>query len=180
MWRIAIALTPQIGAAMNAQPSSEARCCPVIELRQYTLKPGQREVLIDLFDRYFVEAQESAGMTVIGQFRDRARPDRFVWMRGFSDMAGRHRALERFYSGPVWAAHRTAANDTMLDTNDVLLLRPVRPNTAFQIEDAATANRKSSPVVAAVYTLAEPADERLVARFESRVMPRLRTWGVEV
>ena len=67
---------------MNAGVSTPRRCCPVIELRQYT-PPGQRDVLIDLFDRHFVESQEAAGMTIVGQFRDRRRPDRFVWIRGF-------------------------------------------------------------------------------------------------
>jgi hypothetical protein len=33
---------------------------PVVELRQYTLRPGQRDVLIDLFDRELVESQEAA------------------------------------------------------------------------------------------------------------------------
>jgi hypothetical protein len=32
--------------------------CQIVELRQYTLYPGQREVLIDLFDRELVETQE--------------------------------------------------------------------------------------------------------------------------
>lgn len=44
---------------------------PVVELRQYTLRPGQRDVLIDLFDREFVESQEADGMAIVGQFRDR-------------------------------------------------------------------------------------------------------------
>jgi hypothetical protein len=35
---------------------------PIVELRQYTLRPGQRDVLIDLFDREFVESQEAAGL----------------------------------------------------------------------------------------------------------------------
>jgi len=39
-----------------------AVCYPVVELRQYTLRPGQRDVLIDLFDRNLVESQETAGM----------------------------------------------------------------------------------------------------------------------
>jgi hypothetical protein len=130
-----VALTCLLGASMNVHTSADARCCPVIELRQYTLKPGQRDVLIDVFDRYFVEAQESAGMTIIGQFRDRQRADRFVWMRGFPDMASRFRALEQFYNGPVWAAHKAAANETMLDSNDVLLLKPARPDTAFRLDE---------------------------------------------
>ena len=40
----------------------------IVELRQYTLHPQQREVLIDLFDREFVETQEAQGMRVLGQF----------------------------------------------------------------------------------------------------------------
>ena len=49
---------------------------PVVELRQYTLRPGQRDVLIDLFDREFVESQEATGMAIVGQFRDLDDPDR--------------------------------------------------------------------------------------------------------
>ena len=107
-------------------------CCPVVELRQYTLRHGQRDVLIELFDREFVESQEAAGMEVIGQFRDLDRPERFVWMRGFPDMRRRHEALETFYGGPIWKAHAAAANATMIDVDDVLLLRPVAPSTGFE------------------------------------------------
>ena len=57
---------------------------PVVELRQYTLKPGRREELIELFDTHFVEGQERYGMRVIGQFRRRAAPDQFVWLHSFS------------------------------------------------------------------------------------------------
>jgi hypothetical protein len=180
MWRITIALMLQIGAAMNVHASSEARCCPVIELRQYTLKPEQRDVLIDLFERYFVEAQESAGMT-IRQFRDRARPDRFVWMRGFGDMVARHRALEQLYDGPVWAAHRTAANDTMLDSYDVLLLKPARPEMAFRLEEhAARASDGPRGVLAGIYTLSGPASDSLVTQFEQNVAPQLRARGIDI
>ncbi len=48
----------------------EQPCCPIVELRQYTLHPGMRHVLIDLFDREFIEPQEALGMKIIGQFRD--------------------------------------------------------------------------------------------------------------
>lgn len=96
----------------------------VVELRQYTLHPGARDTLIDLFDREFVETQDACGMSVLGQFRDLDRPDRFVWLRAFSDMESRAVALASFYEGPVWASHRDAANATMIDFDDVLLLRP--------------------------------------------------------
>jgi quinol monooxygenase YgiN len=89
------------------------------------LHPGRRDELIALFDREFVETQEAVGMTVLGQFRDLDDPDRFVWLRSFADMAARKEALTRFYGGPVWRAHRERANATMIDSDDVLLLRPV-------------------------------------------------------
>lgn len=103
----------------------------VIELRQYTLHPGQRDTLIALFEREFVETQEACGMTPLGQFRDLDAQDRFVWLRGFADMDARARALAAFYGGPVWQAHRDAANATMLDSDDVLLLRPAHADSGF-------------------------------------------------
>ena len=61
----------------------------VFELRQYTLHPGKRDTLIELFEREFIEPQEAAGMHVIAQFRDLDDPDRFVWIRSFPDMAAK-------------------------------------------------------------------------------------------
>jgi hypothetical protein len=110
-------------------------CCPVVELRQYTLHPGKRDVLIDLFDREFIEPQETLGIKVIGQFRDLDHPDRFVWLRGFSDMTSRAKALSDFYGGPVWKTHREAANATMIDSDNVLLLRPGLQTSGFSLED---------------------------------------------
>lgn len=99
--------------------------CGVVELRRYRLRRGTRETLIELFDREFVETQEALGISVIGQFRDLDEPDHFVWIRGFRDMDSRRRALEAFYSGPVWARHRDRANATMINSDNVLLLRPL-------------------------------------------------------
>lgn len=105
--------------------------CHVVELRQYTLHPGQRAVLIDLFEREFIEPQEAVGMTVLGQFRDLDDADRFTWLRGFRDMPGRLAGLTAFYGGPVWQAHRAAANATMIDSDNALLLRPAWPGAGI-------------------------------------------------
>lgn len=97
----------------------------ILELRQYTLHPGRRDELIELFERELVESQEELGARIVGTFRDIADPDRFVWIREFPDMATRVAALTGFYGGPVWKQHREAANATMIDFDDVLLLEPV-------------------------------------------------------
>jgi len=132
----------------------------VFELRQYTLHPGKRDTLIELFEREFIEPQEACGMRVIGQFRDLDDPDRFVWFRGFPDMAQRKEALTCFYGGPVWKAHRDAANATMIDSDDVLLLRLVE-GSAFPV---------SAPrYFLTVYSFDAPIDDAVVARVRREV-----------
>src|SRR5258708_39897259 len=90
----------------------------VIQLRQYTLRGGRREELINLFEREFIQSQETIGAHVLGIFRDLDDPDRFVWMRGFQDMPRRHAALQVFYTGPVWRADRLAANSKNRDSDN--------------------------------------------------------------
>jgi NIPSNAP protein len=148
-------------------------CCPVVELRQYTLRTGQRDVLVELFDREFVESQEAVGMQVIGQFRDMDRPDRFVWLRGFPDMELRRVALEAFYGGPVWKAHRQAANATMIDIDDVLLLRPLPSTDGFGPQPERPvpgAQVPASVLVATICSLGGPAD---VAVVDGALLPAL-------
>src|SRR5690349_21696392 len=100
---------------------------PVVELRQYTLRPGSRDTLVEIFEANFVESQEELGMAIGGLFHDRDDADRFVWMRGFGSMEKRREALAAFYGGPVWKQHGPAANATMVDSDDVLLLQPTEP-----------------------------------------------------
>src|SRR5688500_130018 len=101
---VAAVWAPTSSRASAGGPAAPS-CCPIVELRQYTLHPGQRDVLIELFDREFIETQEAEGMRILGQFRDLGNPDRFVWPRGFPDMDTRKRALTAFYGGPAWKAH---------------------------------------------------------------------------
>lgn len=152
-------------------------CCPVVELRQYTLHPGTRDVLVELFDREFVESQEAVGIRVLGQFRDLDDPNRFVWLRGFRDMSTRAGALAAFYGGQVWKEHRAAANATLIDWDDVLLLRPARPGSGFSLESGdrpppGTTGIPPGLVVATICYLDEPAIE-FVDFFEREVEPAL-------
>jgi hypothetical protein len=95
------------------------------ELRQYAMRPGGRDALVDLFRGSLVAEQQACAMAIGGVYGDADQPDRFVWFRGFSGNAARTAALEEFYLGPRWARHREAANATMIDSDDVVRLRPV-------------------------------------------------------
>ena len=158
-----------------------AEALSVLELRQYTLRPGRRDELIALFEREFVEPQEDVGAHVIATFRDLDDLDRFVWLRGFADMAARADALGAFYGGPAWQAHREAANATMVDSDNVLLLRPLGCDQALR---AALSPRPPADVAApaqgiftiTVCPLRRPADDALVHAFDQCVHP----WWVGV
>ena len=178
------------GAAFAALPNQDttmttrtaARCCAVIELRQYTLKPGQRDVLIDLFEREFVEPQEACGTPLVGQFRDLDRPDRFVWIRGFPDMASRAQSLQAFYGGPVWQAHRDAANATMIDSDNVLLLRPVSGDSAFAPSATTRApvgasERSPARIVGMICYFDAPVGEPFKIFFDAKIAPELAAAG---
>jgi len=166
-------------------PTSVRTCCPVVELRQYTLVPGGRETLIGLFEREFIETQEATGMSVIGQFRDLNNPDRFVWLRGFDDMDARAAQLQEFYGGPVWKAHRDAANATMIDSDDVLLLRPTSPAAGFQLEKISRAPvgsimKREGIVVATIYHLGTTKGADFATFFERELQPHLTNVGIGV
>jgi NIPSNAP len=154
---------------------------PIVELRQYTLHPGRRDTLIDLFDSTFVETQEEVGMKIIGQFRDLDDPDRFVWLRGFRDMTDRARSLAEFYGGPVWAANREAANATMIDSGNVLLLRPAHAGSAFTLDgDRPDGSERGhrGVVEATVSHLDAPAEQTdILSHFEHSIAPTVRERG---
>jgi len=152
--------------------------CPIVELRQYTLHPGRRDALITLFDREFVESQEELGMVILGQFRDLDNPDRFVWLRGFETMPGRAEALTSFYSGPAWKANRAAANATMIDSDNVLLLRPASATSGFPAFGIARppAGHTESPtsvILATIYYRDHPFDDEFLCFFASHARPAL-------
>ena len=166
----------------NARPpeTPDMIVSPVVELRQYTLHPDQRDVLIDLFEREFVETQEAVGATVIGQFRDLDAPDRYVWLRGFPDMEARKAALEAFYFGPVWQTHRAAANATLIDSDNVLLLRALDAGSGFTLGDRAPVGATGpgrGVVIAGVHALSGPHD-LLPGRFRNDLAPRLAAAGL--
>ena len=153
----------------------------VLELRQYTLRPGRRDDLVALFEREFVEPQEDAGIRVVGTFRDLDDPDRFVWIRAFADMPARADGLGAFYGGPAWKRHREQANATMVDSDDVLLLRPLVCDAGLEAALQPRPSAIDAPPAGGIFTvticpLRDPADDALVHAFDQCVHP----WWVGV
>jgi quinol monooxygenase YgiN len=169
----------------TASERSQQLCSPIVELRQYTLHPRQRDVLIELFESTFIETQQAVGITVIGQFRDLEDPNRFVWLRGFSDMDTRLAALQAFYGGPVWQKYRDVANATMVDSDNVLLLRPARPTSGFYLDPTDRPQRGAQElppglVEATILSFETPPDANFLDFFEGKLAPVLTKSGASI
>ena len=158
----------------------------IVELRRYRTHPGRRDELAALFEREYIESQIACGMTPIGQYRDLDDPNVFVWLRGFPDMTTRLRALTAFYrESQIWRDTHDAANATMIDSDNVLLLRPAREDSGF---DLAGLERPSlgattlpdSYVAALILWLRDAPSEGVVAAFETLLLPALRAHGQRV
>jgi hypothetical protein len=158
----------------------------VIELRDYLIRDGMTGDFARYFEEHFLFSQRETGMHVLGQFEVVGAPNRFVWIRGFEDMATRRRGLDGFYGGPFWQARRAEANAMIVDSDAVHLLRPFGPRAsltgALALEDRASEPPGVVPahtgLIAVDFHRAEPgALDRLVALFEQRLRPALVAQG---
>lgn len=151
----------------------------VYELRRYRLKPGGYAALSELFDRAFVSPQIELGMELPGEFADLDDPDTFVWLRSFPDMAVRRDTLSAFYTGPVWRAHGDAANATMVNSDNVLLLKRTDSDLPLT-RDAVRAMASEGMAVMMTCSLAPGGAEGFAAEFEAAARPVLERAGMKI
>jgi hypothetical protein len=97
----------------------------VIEFRRYTIRDGEREHFAQYFESYFPEAFQQLGAIAVGQFLERGKNSRFTWLRAFHTMDDRAKVNALFYFGPLWKEHAATLNSLMIDSDNVLLLRPL-------------------------------------------------------
>ena len=145
---------------------------PVVELRRYTVKQGEQEAFARHFESFFPEAFQQLGAIAFGQFFEREHPSSFTWLRGYRSLDERAIVCSAFYDGPVWREHAKATNERIVDSDNVLLLEPLRPERGLALLPAvgqtAAAQGPRGVVVAQIFaaysgrvealaTAAEPA-----------------------
>lgn len=174
-----MAMSATLGLAA-ATPALAAASDGVLELRQYKIAPGKRDEMIALFEREFVDGLEASGMDLVGQFRDLDDPNRFTWVRSFPDMPRRAAALNAFYFGPIWQAHRGAANPLLEDNDNVLLLKPAAAGSGFAAAMRVANPTKGGVVTATIHHLWKAPEEGFVRFFLDRLTPELKAAGLPV
>lgn len=112
---------------------------PVVELRRYAIKPGERERFAACFDAYFPEAFQQIGAIVFGQGIERRNETGFTWLRGFPSYDARAEGMWALYNGPVWREHAARMNDRLEDADNVLLLQPLHPGRGLEVLPAVDA-----------------------------------------
>jgi hypothetical protein len=148
---------------MNTNPK-----LTVIELRNYLLKPGTRERFIKYFGDHFLESQN--GARVLAPFRIKGENDRFFWIRGFEDMQSRLAFLRGFYEqGEVWKRFGPDANEMMLDSDHVHLLKPL--SSSFDLDEL---ENEAGVVVIEFYLAKANQLDQLIASFETDYLSCLK------
>lgn len=104
-------------------------------------------------------------------------------------MPARHDALTTFYDGPVWRAHRHAANATMRDSDNVLLLCPFASSSSSSSSSTFDVRRgtveRSSAYLVVVHDLRSVDPAAFAGHYMAVELPLLqeqgaRTWKLFV
>ena len=91
-------------------------------------------------------------------------------------MSSRARSLQEFYGGPVWKMHSKAANATMIDATNVLLLHPARAASGFSLTNSARPQHGGKEVdgglvIATIYYFSSPVSQDFLEFFERTLKP---------
>ncbi|MGE3271636.1 MAG: NIPSNAP family protein [Chloroflexota bacterium] len=72
------------------------------ELRQYRMRPGQRDAWVKLMEEEIVPFQTAKGMVIAGMWTGEEDKDLYVWIRRFESEAEREQLYEAVYQSDTW------------------------------------------------------------------------------
>jgi hypothetical protein len=152
-----VAQTVQFTTNSSIEPLARLSNFQVLEFRRYTIQEGEREHFAQYFDAYFPEALQQLGTIVAGDFFERKNSSGFTWIRGFHTLEDRAVVNAQFYAGSVWKEHKKTMNDLIVDSDNVMLLRPLSPERGIPILPAVDpiveANGVQGIVVAQIFAV---------------------------
>lgn len=95
----------------------------IFELRQYRLKPGQRERWVKWMEEKIIPYQVGMGVVVVGSFIAEEDPDVYVWIRRFDNEQERARLYAEMYESPTWINEIKPVNDGMIIREKIQVTR---------------------------------------------------------
>jgi hypothetical protein len=153
----------------------------VFEFRRYTIKEGERAHFAEYFESYFPEAFQQLGALAFGQFYERNQTSGFTWIRGFKNTDERAKVNAAFYYGPLWQEHKSTMNHLLVDSDNVLLLGPLRPERSLislpAVDPVTETKGARGVVVAQIFSLKANHVEAFAQQAEA-TFARFRATGV--
>ena len=160
------------------QPNNQT--IKVLELRNYLLKPDMADTFSAYFDTHFVKPMAELSGYTLGQFKINAVNDRFVWLRGFSNMETRVKFLNDFYiKSPVWKEFGPGANDMMINSDNVYLLRPLNEAGSSEGIDSSVL-KTDKGIVAVDFYICNSTLDQVIDLFNSTYVPFLKSLDIDI
>ncbi|MCS7060203.1 MAG: NIPSNAP family protein [Anaerolineae bacterium] len=94
-----------------------------IELREYRIKPGQRERWVRFMEEVIIPYQVSKGMVILGSFVGEQDDTLYVWMRRFESEAQREELYKAVYETDIWQNDISPQIGEMLDRDKTVVKR---------------------------------------------------------
>lgn len=150
----------------------------ILELRNYLLKPNTTNTFISYFNTNFVAPMNLLGGYTLKQFTIKDVNDRFVWFRGFTDMSARVKFLNDFYiKSPTWKKFGPGANDMMINSDNVYLLRLLNREKIREINNSLFKTNKGFTVVE--FYVCNSTLNKVIELFNADYIPFLKTLEIE-
>lgn len=155
---------------MIHNPEERSEEISVLEIRNYLLKPNLADAFSLYFHSKFVEPMNKLGGYTFGEFKIDNCNDRFVWFRGFKNMETRVNFLNAFYiNSDTWKEYGKRANEMMINSDNVYLLKPIYKNTFHKTD-------KKYTVID--FYICNNTIEKVIKLFENEYIPFLKTINI--
>src|SRR5499426_155968 len=103
------------------------------ELRQYRMRPGQREKWVKFMEEEIIPFQVARGMVIVGSFVGQEEEDLYVWIRRFESEAERKRLYDAVYESDYWKNEIAPKVATLIDREQIKVTRLVAtPRSVIQ------------------------------------------------
>ena len=95
------------------------------ELRQYRMRPGQRDNWVKCMEEEIIPFQVSKGMVILGSFVGEEDENLYVWIRRFESEEDRERLYKAVYESDYWKNEIDPKIPNMLDRAGIEVKRIV-------------------------------------------------------
>jgi NIPSNAP protein len=105
----------------------------IFELRQYHIRPGQREKWVKCMEEEIIPFQVKMGMVILGSFVGEEDESVYVWIRRFESEAERKRLYDLVYQSDYWKTEIAPKVPNLIDREQIKVTRLVAtPRSVIQ------------------------------------------------